>query len=129
MSFPIAVHSESTTEYRPVSRGLAFETETNVIDLASKVFADWYLKKTRTLPQAKAPRAALVASHLESLAKARDAKTSPQVLQQLAADLSDDVRIELIYNPSSPLLLIKELAMDKNRFIAAQARVRLADVA
>ena len=60
---------------------------------------------------------------------ARTAGTPISILEHLSNDQSATVRNELVFNPAVPKHILQNLAGDPDRFIAGQARARLADVA
>lgn len=59
---------------------------------------------------------------------AQDGRTSATRLSQLAADNNAVVRNAVVFHPTLPLASLMQLTRDSDRFIAGQARARLASL-
>lgn len=137
MSFPIAVHSETT--YRPSSQpqqpglvDLTIELGSTVADLAGRMFGRLRRENEDLVKPAFVPATINVyvlpvhrLATQDKVALARNPQTDIATLEALLADGDDATRSELIFNPSTPASLLKRLSQNPNRFIAAQAKARL----
>lgn len=124
MSFPIAMQSGSSYNEAPVRS--YYETDL-ASDLASGLAtaANRWLKAVAT-PARKAPQFAAPATTSERKASAANPQTSAARLAELGADLDASVRSEVIFNPSTPKAVLLVLASDSDRFVASQAKAKLA---
>ncbi|MBY0551602.1 MAG: hypothetical protein K2W95_30245 [Candidatus Obscuribacterales bacterium] len=59
------------------------------------------------------------------LALAKDPSASPEMLRTLLTDSDSQIRLELIHNGALPVALLYALTTDTDRFVAAQAVVKL----
>ncbi len=149
MSFPIAVHSETNYNKQPYHEGPALidvtvEIGSNVLDLATRVLARMGAtskggeRKPTGVSSARASMrqanieqkgGVAVADYKTDIALAGDPQTDSDTLAQLVATGDAMVKSEVIFNPSTPIFLIKLLTRDEDRFIASQAKVRFAQSA
>ena len=120
MNFPVAARalSSDSKDDTIVDLRLIGELADEVIDLFR-----------RSAMPAKPAQPAVPMTENQRTVLARSAGTPVSVLERLSKDQSAAVRNELVFNPSVPKHILQNLAGDRDRFIAGQARARLADVA
>ncbi len=128
--FPVAVQfpSENPGDRAPeydILSGLAYSAASFVKDQVKTLS-----RKSRELAPAPAPVLSLpVAANLAQRVQLATTSTVPAVLFRLSGDVDARVRNALIFNPALPAELLANLALDEDRFIAAQARARLGQLA
>jgi len=120
MSFPVAARANSSdsSEETIVDLRLLGELADEVVSLFR-----------RAAKPVKPGQSARSMTENQRTKLARCAGTPMSVLEHLSVDESVAVRNELVFNPAVPRHILQNLAGDPDRFIAGQAKARLADVA
>ncbi|MBY0552623.1 MAG: hypothetical protein K2W95_35400 [Candidatus Obscuribacterales bacterium] len=123
MTFPIAMQSGNSYNQAPVryESDLAAELTNDVASIAGKWMNSLKIKPDKRIPSFAAPLSAA-----EKLAQAANAGTPIARLQELSVDVDSAVRTEVIFNQATPAALLFLLAADSDRFVASQAKARLA---
>lgn len=120
--FPVSVQAVPSPDYSASPGGfeidLVAEFTNTIVDLAGRMKRSSNSK--RQLPAARVGRLP------QKIAAASNPLTEPSILMVLARDSDALVRAEVIFNTSTPVEVLQELATDGNRFIAGQARAMLA---
>jgi len=121
MSFPVAAREYSSD---------ANHSETLVDFRLLGELADEVVSLFRPAPRpVQSIQPAQPMTENERTALAKSACTPISVLEHLSFDQSPAVRNELIFNPAVPMHVLQNLTGDPDRFIAGQAKARLANVA
>lgn len=123
MTFPIAMQSGDSYNQAPVryESDLAAELASDVVSIAGK-----WMNSLKTKPRKRMPAFAAPLSAAAKIALAANANTSVARLQELSVDADAAVRTEVIFNQATPTALLYVLAADSDRFVASQAKARLA---
>ena len=120
--FPVSVQpaafSDDSASRRAFEIDLVSELTNTIFDFASRM-------KKRNQDKRQLPTVQ-IARLPGKIALAANPLTEPSVLMVLARDKDALVRAEVIFNTSTPVAVLKELATDGDRFIAGQARAMLA---
>ncbi len=120
MCFPVAgrAYSEESNNDSLVDLGLLGELADEVVSIFR-----------RAAKPAKSPKTTRPMTEIQRAALAKSAGTPVSVLEHLSVDHSAAVRNELVFNPAVPRHILQQLAGDPDRFIAGQAKARLANAA
>lgn len=123
MTFPIAMQSGNSYNQTPVryQSDLSAELVGDVASIAGKWMNSLNLKPRKRVPAFAAPLSAA-----EKMALAANTATPLARLQELSLDADAAVRTEVIFNQATPSTLLYVLAADSDRFVASQAKAKLA---
>lgn len=128
--FPVAVQFPSEN---PGQRAPEYDILTRLAYSAASFVKDQVKTlghKRRELALSAAPLVTLpVGTDLATRVQLAATSTVPAVLFRLAGDEDASVRNALIFNPALPADLLANLALDEDRFVSAQARARLGQLA
>ncbi len=117
MSFPISIQAGHSDDFKGAEGDLIGELADSVIDFTAALLA----KLTKPAQQGNKQ----MASVQQKLVLAQNAESSAQILDNLSSDNSSEVRIAVVFNPSTPVSVLIKLAHDSDRFVSAQAKTRL----
>jgi hypothetical protein len=123
--FPTYVHAPQFESNYGNQYEVDFVTEISntLVDFAAK------LKKRQHERAQRAAAKAAPSFEQARLMAAANPQTDSGTLMLLARDADAAVRSEVIFNPATPVEVLYELASDNDRFVAGQARARLAQAA
>lgn len=120
--FPVAVQSPVNDNGNRNEPGILVELVDLMQEFAIRMLVPQN-KNEKTIESVIPP------SEAQRIAMASNVATPVNMMEFLSRDVSAVVRSELVFNSALPVHILHRLAGDNDRFVAAQARARIANAA